>query len=561
MNFHKKAILDNVFKLFFLSLLILFIPVYLVIVTHHTLPIGDEWDDNIILYFNLLRHHLQLKNFLALHNEHRLFLTRVFYWISYSYFPKEKWFVNVISYFFILASFILIIIKLENTKKAFSWPANISKSIWTWIFIASIIFSLNNRVIYAWGYLIQFPLTLFFFLTAIFILDKETISFFRLLACIFFSILTTLSSANGINVWIICFLMLLVLKVEKSKLWFFGVTSLATIVLYYHKEMDQHLILFKPITSLHYFFLFFSNIIITLPKLNLAIGLIVFGLYLLSIYFSFSKLTRKNITYILPWLALGLFSIANAAEGSFARIFLTANEALSERYSLFAGTLYISIFISYLMLSDKLNKTINLFLRFLLFAFIILSLSSFHIKGKMILNEFYKLPSEIALPYKVFLDNETDLYPYPSSNYKIFNRLKKYYYSQLYSLALPNPNFLGKKINYKESIMIGRNISKNNFVYYIVNQSTKFDKIHLNYTPFEKGKAIIGHIVSAKNKAREKFSNDLLFLDKNHHVIGIGYINENFFHFKIYKFFEGFLVKKTKIKRIIRLYKNKTRIT
>lgn len=546
---HNKMTFNNGLKILILSCLIFAIPICVVIVFHHQLPIGDEWDDNIIIYFKFLKHHLFFQDLFAFHNEHRQFLSRVFYLANYIFFPKNSWLVNLISYCFALASFILIIVKYEKMKSVFHMQAVFSKSIWVWILFAGLLFSSKNWNVWEWSYLIIFPMTLFFFLTAVFLLQEETLSYKRLFACIFFSILAMLSSANGLFVWAICFLIMLLLKTEKEKIALYGIIALISVLFFVHGGRNFHFHISQIYNSIHYFFLFLGNIINSSPRINVLLGVSVFVLYGLMVYFCLNKTKEKQI-YLFVWASIGLFSICNAIAGSLLRVNFSPIQALSSRYSLYASLIYISVICLFFILKNYLNNIIKFIYWLFIIGLIYLMISSFHQEIRMIIFNEYKLPSEIALPYKVYLDADSDLYPFKNSRLK--NRLIKYYHSQIYSLGQPVPNFLGREVTNEASVKLGKKILGNNFNYQITpSNNTSIRK------PFTTGNTILGYIVLPKEIDHKKFSGNLLFLDKNNKVIGIGVISEPIIgRFRRHTSFEGFTVSKQFIYSIVWLYKN-----
>jgi hypothetical protein len=429
---------------------------------HSPMPLLDAWRDTVPLYFHYLNHTLTFHQVMAGHNLHRLVLLRLFF-LTYAHFlPHYPIFIFWCSYLLTLSStcFLFWVYSKQSGGS--------TKNYLMFMMFVFLMFSPAAYRIWVWQFLFQFPLTIFFVVLAFFVTAHlcsavnagswRTI-FFVIMLCF----LATLSTANGLAVWPIVTVLLLIYRVEWPRVLAFFSIGVLTIGMYLrHNSSGGAVIANKPLESLHYFFNFLSNIfaasVFPQNRLYAIVGLLALLFFIGAIIMLVKRRGFESLYTLLPWLALSCFVFACAATGSIFRLFAGgAVEAMSSRYAVYTALFYVA----FLVVVEKAWPCFSKVIRWLYVLFFVLLFS-------LLVRSFYCLifahlfvgmsksvyPSQLALRYKVMLPLGHDVHyravPLPGGavhfegNYYVMKSLARYYRSSIYSLGSPTPNWLNK---------------------------------------------------------------------------------------------------------------------
>ncbi|MDF1761477.1 MAG: hypothetical protein P1U40_13170 [Coxiellaceae bacterium] len=421
------------------------LPLMMIAFWHYHLPFGDSWDDTIALYLKQLQHNAQWQDWWRPHNEHRLILTRLLFFINTQFFPQSSAFMQLISYALFVANYALIVQFFKRSTNALTTNSNQSH-IAFYALLALMIFPANNIDIWSWEFITQFPLTLFFTLLVLFAI-RQNMGWLRLLIIASLTCFATLSSANGLIVWPLSILLLLAYRTPASKILVFSLLAVISIATYTHGNNSQGLILNQPIRSSLYFFAFLGNPIgfLTPHAIPLLFGVTALTLFSTLTLHVFRKSPPDQRYVYYPWLVLGLFTIGNALVAALTRIAFNIGQSLCTRYACITELLYIAIAVLAKLQWPSLSTRFKRILKITLIAFIIGSLAEFLALVSAYNSHRHYSAQGIALPYNIFLpqDNST----YPPGNKAIANRLMAYKDSPAFTLQSPQPNYFKQQLS------------------------------------------------------------------------------------------------------------------
>lgn len=573
----KTKSLYNVFALLGLLSLVLIIPITNIVLNHFHMPYQDEWDDNILLYFQYLHGHFSWRQLFAFHNEHRLVIERLSYLFQYIIAPKTTWLLNLFSYLSLLGGFIILSYRFIKTKPLFI-NHHISNQIlkanlWPCLVIAALVFLPSNIVFWNWNYLIANPLVVFFTIAAIFCFNSFRPTWANVIVCILLSGLGTLSFSLGLLIWPICFTMLLILRASWQKLFVYGAMSAIVIVTYPHGNAEK--ISFDLLKALHYFFVFLGNIFQFRGHefLNLILGCSIFLAYIyLAIHVMRQVIFNQNKTFVklLPWVAMGLFSLGAAAAGSLIRNNVYY-QALSMRYSIFSALIYISVFTLTVLLVKSLPRVARYCFYVLLpvcIGFYLITLSYVYVQMNMRYVNVY--PTTVALPYRYVIPGYKDYSIYFLGNYNHVFDFIKFYHSKIYTLGHARHSKLNQIFTSAQLSQLGVKLETPQFVakiYPSMGKLTQAKIIKIKQSGFKMGYAVRGELnLKGKPINLSKLSNKLYFLNSHNKVVGMGqalpwrgslHVYKPFLHSPINHFsFVGFVTKpEANISAIILPYK------
>ena len=290
------------------------------------------------------------------HNEHRIVLARVFFWLDLSFFDGQVWFLMIINYALLaLVCFLFYIIWKEvEPDKEKAW---VGYFLIAWLFL----WSQNENL--QWGFQSQFilaqllPLVSFYFLHLSFSDKNKEMKFF--VAAIFFAILSIGSMANGILALPLIFVFVLIMKAEWRKIILTGVFSVIFIGMYFyeynapvsHGSLHQA-ILKNPIGLLHYMAVYvggpfsFGSKTVGLWMATVAGIFFIFS----SIYFAFRVLSSRQKNSLQLTLLMFILFVGGSALGTGGgRLVFGIDQALSSRYMTPSLMAWAALFILYYM--------------------------------------------------------------------------------------------------------------------------------------------------------------------------------------------------------------------
>lgn len=344
--------------------LLIFLPValYFYFLSEYSLNI-PKWDDHALKSFivdfqNADGFVSKLQTFFKQHNEHRIafdrFFTLIVFWIHGSI--EYRWLMWIGN--FTLLGVLFIFFRLFQKQKI---------SIAYFVPIPLILFQMQLWENTFWGMAsMQNFGIIFFILTLIYLISSEKKTYFYL--ALFVAFLATYTSGNGITVFPVCFV-LLVLQRRYRDLSIFGIVSLTLIFLYFFQykfpENNPSMagIGFKKIIL--GFFSFLGSVFDLVPNANQSrkttifggINLFITGL-IIAIYLIFnSKLIKKqrNLNQTELFI-LGniLFLMGTAIVVTLSRISYGEAGLLTSRYKIYSILLLLTIYLAFI---SKLNLT------------------------------------------------------------------------------------------------------------------------------------------------------------------------------------------------------------
>lgn len=344
--------------------LLIFLPValYFYFLSEYSLNI-PKWDDHALKAFivdfqNADGFVSKFQTFFKQHNEHRIafdrFFTLIVFWIHESI--EYRWLMWVGN--FTLLGVLFIFFRLFQKQKI---------SIAYFVPIPMILFQMQLWENTFWGMAaMQNFGIIFFILTLIYLISSEKKS--HLYLALFVAFLATYTSGNGITVFPVC-IVLLVLQRRFKDLTIFGIASLLLIFLYFFQykfpENNPSMagIGFKKI--IFGFFSFLGSVFDLIPNANQSRKTTILGGMILSItgsiiaiYLIFnSKLIKKqrNLNQTELFI-LGniLFLMGTAIVVTVTRISYGEAGLLTSRYKIYSILLLLTIYLAFI---SKLNLT------------------------------------------------------------------------------------------------------------------------------------------------------------------------------------------------------------
>jgi hypothetical protein len=334
---------------------------YMVYVYSVDIPVRD--DLNVALLLDKYYHGtLTWYDLFVQHNEHRLFFPylimiptailsewNVCYWIAF----------NVI---FGLGIFIVILLQVLSTSRL----VDNYKILWSVPILSIIVFSLKQYENWLWGFQLIVFISVLFAIACIFILARSSLRPTSFALAMFFGVVGSFSFSNGMLIWPIGFLTLLLNKTEinfKKKYLIAWIIISAAVVLLYsygYQKPSHHPSLFfaikNPFAVLKFIFAYLGSPFtptegILAPFIGLS-GVSIF-IYVTFLLLRFGN-TKTHI--VLPYLSLSLYSILNAAIIAIGRAGWGWEQSLNSRYVTHAIFFWISLVVVLFILSNKFKR-------------------------------------------------------------------------------------------------------------------------------------------------------------------------------------------------------------
>jgi len=305
---------NNVAKLFIISLIVAPAIIALLFIIRNGINavIGDQWFF-IPLFQKLYSGNLTIADLFAQQNEHRLFLPRVVMLALGTITQDNTKFEMYFSWLVICLSCIVIYRIFKIT------PALNRMSIAWFIPVTWIIFTLRQFDNLLTGFQVQHFLVVLFFLFAVYLLQICKGLDWRLGAAILSAIAGSFSMANGLLIWPIGFLQILLICRSKRKdqqrsymvaaaIWL--LIAVTTYIVYFATFQNAEHVVQQPLESFVYLMAALGNSFYSYPNGAVVVGSI---LLILFIYAGVAILfDSKNRPDNVPFLALMLFSGATA---------------------------------------------------------------------------------------------------------------------------------------------------------------------------------------------------------------------------------------------------------
>jgi hypothetical protein len=313
------------------------------------IPMGDSWDGNIAFYLNTLNGNWGA--WWAQHNEHRIVLSKIFFWVNNHYFGGSNAFLVMVNFSCITASAYLfwrILRNITGTQK----PSN--EEICCGLFMTGWLFLWCQQENLLWEFQNQFILAQLLPLAALFWLYKSKSSkrnFF--IACIF-GIASAVSMANGILTLPLMVVYSALVKQSLKRTIFLSLlaASLVTLYLYQYQSPSHHSTLLQslqkqPLELLQYFLYYLGSPFRYLFHLKFLA--LIAGIFMVcaSTYMGVRALVQKN-ELLLFLMLFNSYVIVSALGTASGRVIFGVDQAFASRYTTPALMAWAALFLAFL---------------------------------------------------------------------------------------------------------------------------------------------------------------------------------------------------------------------
>lgn len=311
-------------------------------------PMGDSWEGNIAFYLSALNGNWSA--WWAQHNEHRIVLSKIFFWLNNHYFGGSNAFLVVVNFSCITASAYLfwrILRNITRTQK----PSD--EEICCGLFMTSWLFLWCQQENLLWEFQNQFILAQLLPLAALFWLYKSKSSkrnFF--IACIF-GIASAVTMANGILALPLMVAYSVLAKQSARRTIFLSLLAASFVTLYlYHYQSPSHhstflqSLLQQPLELLQYFLYYLGTpfrYLFHLKFLALIAGIFMVGA---STYIGVRALVQKN-ELLLFLILFNAYIIASALGTASGRVIFGVDQAFASRYTTPALMAWAVLFLAF----------------------------------------------------------------------------------------------------------------------------------------------------------------------------------------------------------------------
>ncbi|WP_322042776.1 glycosyltransferase family 87 protein [Paraburkholderia sp. J67] len=297
------------------------------------IPFFDQWD-GFVGFYQTVREGHALSAFWAQHNEHRIVVSRVLFWMDIAWFGGMN--VSTIGGNWLLCAGIALAIIVESRRV---WTSQVTR-LFTAAFAIALALSWAQRENLTWGFESQCLLVYLFAILAFARLSRDDPKNINLAAALVFSVLATISMGNGIAVFAVGAIQCFLLRQSWRRIFALCASGALTAALYFHDYTRPMLQLLGPIpehatrTKIQYFFSFLGNAIFySIPNIHLAF---VFGLATFLIA-SLTVLNLYRTGEITPFRAFLIgcygFVLVTALGATHSRWMLDLSSSISSRYT------------------------------------------------------------------------------------------------------------------------------------------------------------------------------------------------------------------------------------
>lgn len=337
--------------LFALTLVPLIFLIVSVIRCHVDVPFWDQWNFVPLLGKSFERGS-SFEDLRALHNEHRLFFPRL---IMLALAHLSGYNISCELACSILLAAGMFFLVLGRVKKIFSLLGSPGFP-WVGPILSLVAFSLHQGENWVWGWQIQIFLNVLAVVAGLMILTSPEFNwrnFFGGAAC---GVVATYSYANGLAYWLLGFLALLLIsyssrrrKLTALAMWL-ALTVIVFVSYFYRFESaspsGEPLFYFAmhPWEYFQYILKYLGATIITYQEYALFFGILCLILFGLTVRV-FLRKYRNAFAAMLPFLLLGLYSVACAILTGIGRVGFGTAQATSYRYVTFSNLIWFSNFI------------------------------------------------------------------------------------------------------------------------------------------------------------------------------------------------------------------------
>lgn len=312
------------------------------------IPYMDQWDGMIELLSAMKDGSLSFSHLWTQHNEHRLFFPKL---IMISLASISHWNVVWEQYFSIFIQCCTLILILDISNKTLPSRGNSQSHLFK-IVISILLFSMVQYENWCWGWQLQIFLNLFSVSFAVWAVARWGAGRRGLFFALTGSVIATYSFANGMLIWIVIFLILLLLKPSKASLpvvWLIIFLIMLTLYLFNYEKPGYH----SGLTSLMDNPLNFITFILCYigSPFGRWLGLwasFFFGILgtsaFIFLFVCLFKSNRENFEKSLPWAGIIIYVLLTAIMTGIGRSGFGAEQALFSRYTTFSLLFWIALY-------------------------------------------------------------------------------------------------------------------------------------------------------------------------------------------------------------------------
>ncbi|MEX2115753.1 MAG: hypothetical protein WEB37_02610 [Bacteroidota bacterium] len=352
------------------SVLPVLLTMYLMVRYYVIVPVWDDWE-LVLALEKLSSGTLTFKDLFDFHNEHRIFFPRMIMLIIAALTSWNLLYTQFASLFVVLASIGFFAVSVRAIER----DTSVTISRWIFLPLTIIVFSLTQWENWTRGWQFQVFLATVGVLGSFYFLSKKEISQFTLVAAISSACVASFSFANGILVWPIGFLLILLRKSDplSNRLRLLApwtiVAFLAILVYFNGYQTPPHhpsvtTFLEQPVEFVQFVFLYVGHVVIyphnrivALGVLSGIVGILGTCLFLFCIcYLTMVRSVRWHP--LLPFIGMGLYALSSAVVTGIGRVGFGIQAALASKYASIGLYLWVAN-IFFLFFIHKLADTAN----------------------------------------------------------------------------------------------------------------------------------------------------------------------------------------------------------
>lgn len=328
---------------------------------YSSIPFGDMWDGYLDFYTKVS--HGDLGAWWGQHNEHRIVLARILFWIDITFFQGQSYFLIICNYIFVAFSSILV-------WKSWKEKSNDSEY-WLGYFLVAWCFSWCQHENLIWAFQSQFFLAQLLPLYAFYLLHKSISSAhrsnFNFALSVAVGVISIASMANGILALPLMLVFAIFFKFNRIKIALLAVSSVITIGAYFY---DYHAIAVHgslitslksdPIGLIEFVFYYLGSpfyYFLGHGKFG-VFGALIAGVFLVisTILFFVRLLNHRDKSSLNAYLILFIIYISGTAFGTAGgRLIFGVGQAFSSRYTTPALLAWACLIILYIPTIKKLR--------------------------------------------------------------------------------------------------------------------------------------------------------------------------------------------------------------
>ncbi len=326
-----------------ISLIVLcLIPVLLIIIStlHFSehVPFWDQWE-LVEIFRNSSKGTLGWHDFWAQHNEHRILFPRLIMF-SLAFFtnwdPYYETIVNLVLGISTTALFAMVMKKTlpKDSRLLFTIPL-----------IVFMVLSPIQWENWLWGWQIQWFLSVITVAICLYHISLKKLNYKKLSIAVFAATVATYSLANGVTIWPIVLLILIIRKADIKSLIYWSISGIIISGINYINYVNptalpsKSLFLHQPINFVHYILIYIGRPLSFDIHDSPYVGLFILLSFTLAVNYLFMR-HREVFVKQLFWFGLALYGLAGAILTAVSRLGLGIDQSYSIRYTT-VSTLFI----------------------------------------------------------------------------------------------------------------------------------------------------------------------------------------------------------------------------